>query len=154
MNSNCDRWKKTCSTLESLSWLPPLLARITLAVVFVESGWGKLQAIPKVVGFFTSLGIPIPEFMAYLVAFSEFGCGLLILFGLVTRLAAIPLVITMIVAILTAKKDDLHSFSDLTGFTEYLYIILLIWLIVKGAGLISADEFISRRCEKTSNVPS
>src|SRR3954464_7818 len=116
--------------LKIFSWLPPLVARITVGWVFVESGWGKLHHLDKVTAFFTDLGLPMPGAQAHLVATTEFVGGLLLLVGLLTRIASVPLTIIMAVAIITAKKDDLHGFSDLIGFSEYLYMVLLFWLIM------------------------
>jgi putative oxidoreductase len=136
------------SLLELFAWLPPLLARITVGWVFVESGWGKLHHLDKVTAFFTDLGLPAPGFQAHLVATTEFAGGLLLLAGLLTRLASVPLMIIMVVAIATAKKDELHGFSDLIGFSEYLYILLLFWLLIKGAGILSADAILARRLKR------
>lgn len=132
------------SVAGALAWLPPLVTRVTLGWTFLLTGWGKLHNIPKVVGFFTELGIPAPEFQARLVATTEFVCGALLLLGLVTRLASIPLIITMVVAILTAKKGDIGGFSDLFGVMEYLYIALLLWLGSYGAGALSLDRVFAR----------
>src|SRR5437763_12646395 len=87
--------------LSNVSWLPPLFARLTLGVVFVSSGWGKVHDLGKVTQFFTSLGIPAPAFNAALVGWTELICGGLLLVGLLTRLAACPLIVSMIVAIAT-----------------------------------------------------
>src|SRR4051812_46940410 len=86
-----------------LLWLPPLLARLTVGWVFARTGWGKLHHLPQVIGFFRQLGIPRPEFHAPFVATNELVCGALIMVGLFTRVACVPLSITMLVAILTAK---------------------------------------------------
>lgn len=135
---------QTCTiTLEKAKWLPLLLARLSIGSIFIISGWGKLHNIPKVIGYFTDLGVPMPEFNAHLVAATEFSCGTLILLGLLTRLASIPLTITMIVAILTAKISDIHSTSDLLGLDEFLYIVFFVLLIVNGAGRLSIDGLIS-----------
>ncbi len=130
------------------SWFPPLLARLTVGCVFVESGWGKLHHLDKVIGFFTDLGLVAPSFQAHLVAGTEFICGTLVLIGLCTRFASVPLIVVMVVAILTAKRDDLHGYSDLIGFAEYCYIVLLIWLGIGGAGFFSVDAFLARRFRK------
>ncbi len=136
------------SLLEFFEWLPPLVARITVGWVFVESGWGKLHHIDKVIGFFTDLGIPAPALQAHVVAGLEFGGGLALLLGLLTRVATAPLMVIMFVAIATAKKDDLHGFSDLIGFSEYLYMVLLFWLAVKGPGLLALDTFIAKQLKR------
>jgi putative oxidoreductase len=131
------------------AWLPPLIARITVGWVFVESGWGKLHHLDKVTAFFSSLGLPMPGFQAHLVATTEFAGGLALLIGLCTRLASVPLTIIMYVAIATAKRDELHGFSDLIGFSEYLYMVLLVWLIVNGAGWLSLDALVGRKLSQS-----
>jgi putative oxidoreductase len=131
-----------------LRWLPPTVARLTLGFVFVQSGWGKLNNLPKVVAFFTELGIPAPQFQAPLAAGSELVCGALMLLGLATRLASLPLIITMLVAILTARRSELTGLSDLFGFIEYLYIALCLWLGAYGAGPLSLDAVFAKRLER------
>jgi len=131
-----------------LRWLPPTVARLTIGWVFLQSGWGKLNNLPKVVAFFTELGIPAPQFQAPLAATSEFVCGALILVGLFTRVASLPLIATMTVATLTARKADIHDLSDLFGTMEYLYIVILLWLGAYGAGPISLDAVVAKRLER------
>src|SRR5438067_12380668 len=104
------------STAERLAFLGPTLARLTLGVVFLGTGWGKLHGLDKVTEFFTELGIPAPGFNAVLASTAEFVCGTLLLVGLLTRLASLPLIAVMTVAILTAKRDALHGIADLLGF--------------------------------------
>ncbi len=130
-----------------LQWLPPTVARITLGWIFLQSGWGKLHDLPKVVAFFTELGVPAPQIQAPFAAGTEFVCGALLLLGLFTRVASIPLAIIMVVAIVTAKKGDIHELSDLFGFSEYLYIALLAYLAAYGAGPLSLDRLFARRLE-------
>jgi putative oxidoreductase len=128
-----------------LEWFPPLLARITIAGVFVQTGWGKLHHLDKVVEFFTQLGIPAPQFQAPFVAANEFVCGSLLLVGLFTRLASVPLAISMVVALITAKASDIHDMSDLFGQSEYLYIVVLVWLFFRGAGCLSLDAWLAKK---------
>ena len=128
---------------DGLRWLPPTLTRLVIGWVFLQSGWGKLHSLEKVTAFFTQLGIPAPEFQAKLVACTELVCGALILVGLATRIATIPLMITMAVALMTALKSDIHGLSDLFGVSEFLYIALLAWLGVYGAGPLSLDRIIA-----------
>lgn len=127
-----------------LGWLPPTLARITVGWLFLVSGWGKLHGLPDVIDYFRSLGIPAPEFQAPFAATAEFVCGGLVLIGLFTRIAGVPLIVTMIVAIATAKREELTGLASLFGFIEYLYIVLLVWLGVAGPGPISIDAFLVR----------
>jgi putative oxidoreductase len=131
----------------SLRWLPPAVARLTLGWVFLQSGWGKLHSLPKVIEYFGSLGIPAPQIQAPLVAFLEFLCGLLLLLGLATRLASLPIIAIMAVALLTAQKENIHELSDLFGLSEYLYIALALWLGAYGAGPLSLDAVFAKRLE-------
>jgi putative oxidoreductase len=130
---------------EKTDWIPPLLARLTLGVIFAESGWGKLHNLPKVIAFFTELGIPAPSLQAPFVAGVEFVGGLLLFIGLFTRLAAIPLSATMLVAIATAKMGDVYSIGDFAGLSEWAYFVLLMWLVWAGAGKVSIDALIGRK---------
>ena len=134
--------------LEFFAWVPPLVARIIVGWVFVESGWGKLHHLDKVTGFFTDLGLPAPAFQAHLVSTTEFAGGLALLAGLFTRMASVPLTLIMFVAIATAKKDDLHGFSDLIGFPETLYAALLFWLIISGPGMLAVDTLLGRKLKR------
>jgi putative oxidoreductase len=123
----------------------PLLARLTVGVAFAESGWGKVHNLETVGQYFAELGIPAPQFQATFVSYVELVCGSLVLFGLATRLAALPLIGTMIVALITAKASDIGSFSDLIGTIELCYAVLLAWLALAGPGAASLDQLIARR---------
>ena len=138
-----DHARRVLSTAGRLSWIGPTLARLTLGVVFIGTGWGKLHDLDKVTGFFTELGIPAPGFNALLASSAELTCGSLLLVGLLSRLASIPLIVTMIVAILTAKRGDLHGLPDLLGFEEWTYIVLAAWITVAGPGPLSLDRCLS-----------
>jgi len=128
-----------------LSWLPPALARLTLGIIFAGSGWGKLHNLQTVTEFFRQLHVPAPGFNAAFVGATELVCGILLLLGLASRLAAIPLIVTMCVAIATAKSSDLEGFGDLLRLPEWDYIVLSIWIAVAGAGALSLDHLLSRR---------
>ena len=131
----------------TLSWLPPTLTRITLGWLFMMTGWGKLTNLPDIVKYFGDLGIPWPQYQAPFAATAEFVCGTLILAGLFTRLASVPLIIVMIVAIITARKGDYEGIASLFGFVEYLYIVLFVWLGVVGAGPLSLDRLLAPRLD-------
>jgi putative oxidoreductase len=136
--------ERIVSVARRLGWLPPLLARVSVGLVFVSTGWGKLQNLDRVIEFFRSLGIPAPEYQAPFVAATELSCGLLLVLGLATRFAAVPLVVTMIVAIRAALWEELEGVVDLFGREEYLFIVLLAWLGVAGAGAVSLDAIFTR----------
>jgi putative oxidoreductase len=135
--------KRALELLGKLHWLAPLLGRLAVGLVFMSTGWGKVHNIEKVTGFFTTLGIPAPHFQAILVGYSELLCGTALVVGLLTRLATAPLIVSMIVAILTAKLPDLHSLFDLVGFDEYLVVLVMIAIL--GPGSVSLDAILVRR---------
>jgi putative oxidoreductase len=130
---------------DKISFLGPTLARLTVGLVFVGTGWGKLHSIPDVTNFFTDLGIPAPGFNARLTAGTEFFAGLLVLFGLGTRLASLPLAFTMVIAIVTAKRANIDGLTSLFGFEEWSYLVFFIWIALAGPGPLSLDALIARR---------
>ena len=71
--------------------------------------------------------------------------GLLLLLGLLTRISAGALGITMIVAIASAKWGDVDSLATLLGFDETEYLALFLWLAIAGAGRLSVDYLLERR---------
>jgi putative oxidoreductase len=129
---------------DKASFMGPTLARLTVGVVFIGTGWGKLHSIPDVTSFFTDLGIPFPGFNARLTASTEFFGGLLVLLGLGTRLVSLPLAFTMVVAILTAKRANIDGISSLLGFEEWSYLVFFLWIALAGAGPLSLDALIGR----------
>jgi len=133
------------SLLANLEWTGPLLVRITLALVFIPTGWGKLHHLDDVGGFFAQLGIPAPHFHAVFVSSIELIGGFAILLGLGTRIAAALLVGVMAVAIYTAKLPELHGLTDLAGTVEFTYLAMFAWLVVAGAGKASLDHAARRR---------
>ena len=84
-----------------------LFVRVYWGWQFAETGWGKLGNINKVINFFTSLGIPAPALNAWFVSGLELVGGIILLLGLGSRLIALPLVIDMIVAYITADREAL-----------------------------------------------
>ena|SRR5579863_1553372 len=125
-----------------LTWLAPLFARITVGWVFLLSGWGKLHALPQVTENFVGWGIPAPHLLATFVSGVEFFGGLFLLIGLLTRISAGALGITMIVAIRSAKWADVDSLETLLGFDETEYLALFLWLAIAGAGAVSVDHWL------------
>lgn len=138
---------------EKLTWLPPLVARITVGLVFVWSGWGKLHNLDAIVENFRNWGIPAPEIQAPFASAMELGCGLLLVAGLFTRLASVPLMVIMVVAMKSVAFDpkaaaDQGTFNYLFGLSEYLYIALLVWLAIYGAGALSLDRLLFAHWKK------
>ena len=87
-----------------------LVGRILLSVLFILAGFGKLTAIGDTAGWFGSMGLPAPTIVAVVVGLLEFFCGLAVLAGFYSRIAAVALAIFTIAASLVAHTD----FSDMT----------------------------------------
>jgi putative oxidoreductase len=127
-----------------LTWLAPLFARITVGWVFLWSGWGKLHNLPQITQNFMDWQIPHPHLLTPLVSGIEFFGGLFLLLGLLTRISAGALGVTMIVAIRAAKWADVDSLETLLGFDEFEYLALFLWLAIAGAGVFSVDHWLLR----------
>ena len=88
---------------------------------------------------FIGWGIPFPHLFTPLTSGIEFFGGLFLLLGLLTRISAGALGVTMIVAIKAAKWGDVDSLETLLGFDEFEYLALFLWLAIAGAGTVSLD---------------
>jgi putative oxidoreductase len=126
--------------------VPPavILVRALVGGVFLSEGIQKfLFPAALGVGRFTTIGIPAPQIMAPFVGGVETVCGLLVILGLVTRLAAVPLLIDILVAIATTKVPMLLK----SGFwaaahearTDYCMLLGSIFLVAVGGGPWSLD---------------
>jgi len=126
-----------------------ILIRIMVGSVFLSEGIQKFL-FPAIdgAGRFAKIGFANPEFWASFTGSFEIVCGLLILLGLLTRLATIPLLITMLVAFITTKYPILMD----KGFwsmaheyrTDFAMTLGNIFLLIKGAGKWSFDKKLIR----------
>jgi putative oxidoreductase len=135
--------------VKAANWLQSpllLLIRVYWGWQFWQSGVGKLHDISKVVDYFTTLGIPFPALNAHFVALLEAGGGILLLLGLGSRLIALPLVIDMVVAYVTADREALGSIiSDPAKFYNadpFTYLFSCLIILAFGPGLFSLDTII------------
>jgi len=140
---------RALAALERLRGVALLLGRLAVGLVFLSTGWGKVHNVEKVTEFFTSLHIPAPGLNAVVVGWSELLCGAALVLGVLTRLATFPLIVTMIVAILTAKRGDIHGFFDLVAFEEFTYLLVLTMIAVLGPGSIAVDHLLARKYART-----
>ena len=136
---------RALAILDRFSWVGPLAVRLSLGAVFLGTGWGKLHNLGQVTSFFTELGIPFPAVQAAVVSGIELVGGTLIVLGLLTRFAAVPLLGTMVVAILTAKRPEIEGIRSLLAFEESTYLAGFLWLTVAGAGKASLDALLFGR---------
>lgn len=122
-----------------------LIIRLMVGTVFLSEGIQKfLYAEKQGAGRFAEIGLPYPQFLGPFVGNFEIICGLLILLGFLTRLAAVPLLTIMLVAIVTTKTAILAN----GGFwkmlhdsrTDWAMLLGSIFLIIKGGGSWSLDK--------------
>jgi len=126
-----------------------LVVRLYWGFQMMQTGWGKLHNVGKVVDFFTSLGVPLPGLTAPCIIGLEFLGGILIMLGLGSRLLALLLTGDMIVAYLAADREALFSvFSDPDKFyaaAPYTFLIAFLIVLIFGPGRLSIDALLARR---------
>ena len=138
------------------------LIRLMVGGIFLSEGIQKfLYPVELAAGRFAKIGLPWPEVMGPFVGGVEVVCGLLVLFGFLTRLAVVPLIITMCVALISIKVPILLG-QEFLGFTlrplprygfwsmmhesrnDLCMLLGSIFLLVVGAGRLSLDHVLSR----------
>jgi putative oxidoreductase len=146
-----DAYSRFASIAASLQ--SPLLLAIRLywGWQFAQDGWGKLTHLDRVAQFFASLNLPAPGATALAVATIEFGGGLLLAFGIGSRLVSLVLFVNMTVAYLSVP-DDRVNFShilsnpgDFYGATPYTYWFAALLILILGPGLFAVDTLLRRR---------
>ncbi|HLF51253.1 DoxX family protein [Flavobacterium sp.] len=124
-----------------------IIIRLIVGAVFLSEGIQKfLFPAIRGAGRFEKIGLPSPEFLGSFVGAFEILCGILILLGLLTRLASIPTLVIMLVAIATTKSEVLAN----DGFwemmhgsrTDWAMLLGSIFLLIKGGGRWSMDSLI------------
>jgi uncharacterized membrane protein YphA (DoxX/SURF4 family) len=125
-----------------------ILIRLTVGLIFLTEGIQKFL-FPQLLGTgrFLTIGFSNPSFWAYFTGTFEIVCGTLIILGLITRVASVPLIIIMITAFITTKIPILihkgvwpwaHEYR-----TDFAMTLLLIYLLIYGSGGMSVDSNIS-----------
>lgn len=126
-----------------------ILIRLIVGAVFLSEGIQKfLFPAIRGAGRFEKIGLPSPEFLGSFVGAFEILCGVLILLGLFTRLASIPLIIIMLVAIATTKSEVLanQGFWEMMhgSRTDWSMLLGSVFLLIKGGGYWSIDQNLSK----------
>lgn len=161
-------WRERLFDTRASGWL--LLIRLLVGlVVFLPEGIQKL-AFPEVLGAgrFTHIGIPFPGVLGPFVGVVEIVCGTLIVLGFLTRLASIPLIIIMVVAIVSTKVPILlgHDYwifhvPRLPRYglwsmlhearLDFCMLLAALYLLIEGAGAWSVDARISHAFGSSSS---
>jgi putative oxidoreductase len=122
-----------------------LLIRLAVGLIFLTQGILKFIDPAMGVARFTRIGFPHPYFTAHFVGTFEIICGMLVLIGLWTRAAAIPLLIIISTAIATTKLPELARpnqgfwFMVSDARTDFAMLCSLLFLIAAGGGACSLD---------------
>jgi putative oxidoreductase len=133
------------STIASyFSWAGPLIARLVVGYVFMLTGWTKLNNLPAMIQNFSDWGIPFPGILTPFVSAVECFGGIMLIFGLFTRIPAAMLAVVMLVAIKSAKWENVDSLETLLGFEEATYFAVFLWLAIAGPGAASLDRLLMR----------
>jgi putative oxidoreductase len=150
--------KSLRNSLDTSAPRSAILIRLAVGLIFFTQGilkytdpnWGVLR--------FTRIGFPFPDFTAHFVGTFEIICGALVLIGLLTRLAGVPLLIINITAIATTKIPEL--FRSEQGFwfmisdarTDFALLMGIAFLLIVGSGTWSIDANFSRRSTTGRNI--
>ena len=137
-------------------WFPVLLARVSMGLFFAISGWNKLFTVAHWKGLLAGMiatGLPFPKLMALFLAWFEFVGGSLLTVGFMSTFFSIGLAFAMLVAIITVEipfviPPGLGPLDWLDWFLylpQVLYVLIFLWLIIKGPGPYSADAVIARK---------
>ncbi|HAC14656.1 MAG TPA: hypothetical protein DCE78_01745 [Bacteroidetes bacterium] len=120
-----------------------LLLRIGVGLIFIMSGYGKLTGIEGVVGFFGSIGIPMPSIMAWVVAIVELVGGIMVLVGFRIQIPALLLAIVMLVAIITVKLGAENVFQSMR--LELMLLLASLVFATHGSGKFSVDDSMGKK---------
>ena len=143
------RWIVKTRNLRSI---PLLLIRLVLAYGFYVPAKLKWSDIGSTIEWLKSMSMPAPFFNAYLVASTEAVGVVLLVLGLGTRIIAIPLMVTMLVAIKTVHWTNGFEAGN-NGFEIPLYYLLMLSvLFIYGGGKFSLDRAIDTKFGKRSNI--
>lgn len=122
-----------------------LLLRVTAGVFMLTHGMGKFSTLfgDEPIAFADPIGIGEPASLA-LAVFAEVGCSILLIFGIATRFAAIPLLITMLVAAIIVHANDEFGRKEL----PLLYGAIYVSIALAGAGKFSVDYWIYQNIKR------
>ena len=134
--------------LRKLEWLPLLIFRLTLAHGFYLPAYYKLNNPENFIATFERMNIPAPALSFYLCLITEVLAVILLPIGFGVRFIAVPLMITMLVAIFAGHWDN-GFLASKNGFQVPLYFFFMIFLLfVYGGGKASLDYWIGKRVRK------
>ncbi len=140
--------QRVVAWLEASQWIPQLLVRVFVGYFFFETGWAKAHNLEAMTERFVGWGIPLPGVSVVLSVYTEMLGGVLLVLGLATRLAAIPLLVNMLVALFTVNIRRVTGLDEFVELDTPLYALFFLWLLFAGPGRVSLDHLLWRRWQR------
>ena len=136
-----------------------LVLRLYWGWQFLESGLDHFRNMASFVDFMSGHGVPAPSLNAHFVAGLETCGGILLILGLGSRLIAVPLIINMIVAYITADRDNLSAIftdhaEDFYKALPFSYLLISLIILIFGPGKLALDTLIAAWWKKRRPQPS
>lgn len=126
-----------------------LLLRFWLGGMMIYHGWGKVPPSEKFLAGVVEMGFPMPEVFGWAAALSEFGGGILLVLGLLSRPAALFGAATMAVAGFIRHADDPFGKKELA----FAYLVLHLIVVLTGPGRIALDSLLASRRNRSTAQP-
>jgi putative oxidoreductase len=137
-----------------------VLLRIWFGYGFFKAGLGKLQNIESTASYFGNLGIPLPTINAWMAGTTECLGGILLFFGVGSRVVAIPLIFTMLVAYSTQHIDEFRTLWTIRSGASYNpapffkaapfnYLLTSLLVLFFGTGVFSIDGIIKSYLDRS-----
>ena len=140
-----EKYKLVVAHLAKLKDVHLLVVRLILAYGFYNPAIMKWQNINSIAEWFGEKGIPLPTLNAYMAASTEMAGVVLLTLGLASRIISIPLIFVMIVAIVTVHLGNGFEAGNNGYEIPVYYILLLLVILIYGAGKLSVDNIIKNK---------
>ena len=140
-----EKYKLVVAHLAKLKDVHLLVVRLILAYGFYNPAIMKWQNINSIAEWFGEMGIPFPTINTYLAASTEMAGVILLTLGLASRIISIPLIFVMIVAIVTVHLGNGFEAGNNGYEIPVYYILLLLVILIYGAGKLSVDNIIKNK---------
>lgn len=120
-----------------------LTVRVLVGALMIHNGFSKLADVQGFVDHvMTVIGFPFPVFFTYCAAIAEIGSSILLIFGFLTRISALSLAFTMLIAVYFHLKKTGLDVGPLE--TASLYLLIYLLYTIGGGGNYSIDHLLSK----------